>query len=464
MTPATVQGDSDPRFARVREEFERNFAARGERGAAVCVMVDGEPVVDLWGGVADPATGRPWERDTMNVIMSCSKGVTAACTHILIDRGELDIDRPVAHYWPEFAQHGKGDILVRTALSHQSGVAHVAPIIPAGALGDFDLMTRLTAQTPPYWEPGTRAGYHGLTIGWIMGELIRRVSGLTPGQFLRREICEPLGGLDCWIGLPEEHEHRVAQTELFDIAAEAGIAPRVWEALTHPGTRGHAAIRALLSIKPLRAPMAAAAVRKAERRSPGSGLPVAFLQSLLDPRSATFAFLTNMGDYFERVNTRASHAAEIPAAGAVASARGLAGVYAPLALGGEHRGVRLVGDAAIARMRVPQAVTDMDVVLGGPTSYTLGFSKSWPNTRAGSGVILGEDAFGTPGAGGQIGFADPSYRLSFAYVMNRHGAGTGLNERGQALVDAAYACLGSPGRGPGFWRRPEDAVREVAAG
>jgi CubicO group peptidase (beta-lactamase class C family) len=455
--PDVVRGDCDDRFAPVREAFARNFAERDELGAAVCVIVDGEPVVDLWGGIADPATGRPWERDTTNVIMSCSKGVTATCVHMLADRGELDLDRPIAHYWPEFAAHGKAQIPVQLALSHQSGVAHVKPIVPPGGLADLDLMTRLTADTPPYWEPGTRIGYHGLSIGWIEGELIRRVTGMTPGAFLRKEVCEPLGGLDVWIGLPAEHEARVAQTVMFDLAAEAGMSPRLWDALTHPGTRAHAAIRGLLSIGFLRPRMADAAVRRSERRSPGSGLPVAFVRSLLDPRSATFAFLTNMGDYVERVNTREMHAGEIPAAGAVATARGLAGVYAPLSLGGEHRGVRLVREAAIDGMRLPRAVTAMDAVIGDPTAFTLGYSKSWPSTRPGSGVILGEDAFGTPGLGGQIGFADPSYRLAFAYVMNRHGAGTGLNERGQSLVDAVYECLGSPGRGPGCWLNARDA-------
>jgi CubicO group peptidase (beta-lactamase class C family) len=314
-------------------------------------------------------------------------------------------------------------------------------------------MVRLTAETKPFWEPGTRVGYHGLTIGWIIGELVRRVSGKTPGQFLRDEVTGPLGDLDCWIGLPEEHEPRVSRTVMFDIAAEAGISPRVWDALTDPTSKGYKAITTLLKIKPLRGPLAASAVRKAEKRHPGQGLPVNFMRSLLDPASATFAFITNLGDYLSLVNTRESHAGELPAAGAVASARGLAGVYAPLALGGEHNGVRIVSEAAISRMRVPQSATEMDVVIGGPTAYTLGFAKSWPNTREGSSVIFGEDGFGTPGAGGQLGFADPSYRLSFAYVMNRHGAGTGLNERGQSLVDATYESLGSPGRQPGYWMR-----------
>jgi CubicO group peptidase (beta-lactamase class C family) len=449
-----VRGSCDPRFEPVREEFERNFSERNELGAAVSLIVGGETVVDLWGGIADADTGREWAQDTMNVVMSCSKGVTALCVHILIDRGELDLDQPVAYYWPEFARHGKGEIRVRTAMSHQSGVAHIRRPIPRGRLSDFDLMVQYTADTAPYWEPGTRTGYHGLTVGWIMGELIRRISGKTPGAFLRHEVAGPLGELDCWLGLPEEHEHRVASTVMFDVAAEAGMSPKLWEAMIDPTSRGHKAITTALRIKSLRRPLAVAAVRRAERRNPGQGLSVAFIKGMLDPSSAAFSFITNMGGYFDLANDRTSHAGEIPAAGVIATARGLAGIYAPLSLGGEHNGVRLVSEAAIDRMRIPQAVTDLDAVIGGPTSYTLGFSKSWPNPLEGSGVIIGEEAFGTPGAGGQIGFADPSYGLAFAYVMNRHGAGTGLNRRGQSLVDAAYECLGSPGRTPRYWMRP----------
>jgi CubicO group peptidase (beta-lactamase class C family) len=449
-----VQGSCDPRFERVQEAFARNFAEHNELGAAVCVIVDGEPVVDLWGGVADEPSGRPWERDTMNVIMSCSKGVTAVCAHMLIDRGELDLDKPVAYYWPEFAQHGKASIPVRMAMSHQSGVAHVRRPIPKGALSDFDLMVKFTAETAPYWEPGTRIGYHGLTVGWIMGELIRRVSGKTPGRFLRDEVTGPLGDLDCWIGLPEEHAHRVANTVMFDVAAEAGISPAAWAMMTDPFSRGYKVLTALLSIRALRGPLARSAVKRAKRHNPGQGISEPFIRGMLDPHSAVFSFITNLGDYFNTVNDRASHAGEIPAAGAVATARGLAGVYAPLSVGGELNGVRLVSEAAIDRMRVPQAVTDLDAVIGGPTSYTLGFSKSWPNPLLGSGVLIGEEAFGTPGAGGQLGFADPSYKLAFGYVMNRHGAGTGLNERGQSLVDATYESLGSPGRTSRHWMRP----------
>jgi CubicO group peptidase (beta-lactamase class C family) len=210
----------------------------------------------------------------------------------------------------------------------------------------------------------------------------------------------------------------------------------------------------MLRVKAIRNQLAKAAIRHNRSRNPGEDFSKVMIRELLDPSSAVFNFITNTGDYFNVVNDRASHAGELPAAGVIATPRGLAGVYAPLSLGGEHNGVRLVSPEAIDRMRIPRAVTDLDAVLGGPTAYTLGFSKSWPNPLEGSGVIIGEEAFGTSGAGGQLGFADPSYRLAFGYLMNRHGSGTGLNERGQSLVDATYRCLDSPGRTSRYWMRP----------
>jgi CubicO group peptidase (beta-lactamase class C family) len=402
----TVQGSCTPRFERVREEFERNFAQRGEVGASVCVVVDGEPVVDLWGGVADQDSGRPWESETMNVIFSCSKGVTAICGNMVVDRGLLDLDAPIARYWPEFAQKGKAEIPVRMAFNHQTGVFHVSGEVPEGGFNDWELMIRLIEQTEPYWVPGTQVGYHGLTIGWLVGELVRRVTGKSVGTFLREEVTGPLGGLDCWIGLPEEHESRVATTIPFDFAS--------------------------------------------------LDLPPHMLERLSDPDAYMNKFLANGGGWLpDGADTREAHAAEIPAGGAIANARGLAGVYAPLSLDGSLGGVRLVGNAALARMRYPQSTVGVDVVIGARTCYTLGFSKSWPNpTVPGSSVIIGEDAFGTPGLGGQMGFADPSYRLAFGYTMTKHGMGTGLNERGQSLIDATYEILGSAGCEPGFWERP----------
>jgi CubicO group peptidase (beta-lactamase class C family) len=396
-----IHGECDFQFLRVRDEFDRNFAERGELGASVCVVVDGAPVVDLWGGVADSHTGREWDRDTLNVVMSCSKGLTATCVNMLIDRGQIDLDTPVVQYWPGFGQRGKSAITVRQVLTHQSGVAHVQQTIRSGGLYDWDRMTELIEGQTPLWKPGTRTGYHPFTFGFILGEVLRRVDGRTIGTFFRQEIAEPLG-LDCWIGLPVEHEPRVAASIPFDYSTlDLGD---LIEATPAPGS-----IRALVA--------------------------------------------TNSGDWLATWDSRQAHAAELPASGAITNARGLAGHYAPLALDGSVGGVRLLtGDAASA-FRYVHAATDVDAVLGIRTAYSVGYSKSWSNPPR-HRLRIGEDAFGTSGLGGQVGFADPAYRLAFGYTMNRHAYGTGINERGQALVDSVYQALGSPTKRNGYWARP----------
>ena len=204
-----VQGSCVSRFAEVGEEFERNFAVRGEVGASVCLTVDGETVVDLWGGTIDVATGRPWEADTLTMVWSCTKGATSLCAHLLADRGELDLDAPVTRYWPEFAKNGKADVPVRMLLDHQVGLPAVRELLPNGAFADWDLMVETLAAEEPFWDPGTRHGYHALTFGWLVGEVVRRISGQSLGQFFADQVARPLG-LDFWIGLPDALEPRVA--------------------------------------------------------------------------------------------------------------------------------------------------------------------------------------------------------------------------------------------------------------
>jgi CubicO group peptidase (beta-lactamase class C family) len=398
----TIGGHCDPRFERAREEFERNFAERGELGASVCVTIDGEAVVDLWGGVADHVSGRLWDADTVQVICSSTKGATALCGNMLIDRGQLDPNQPVAHYWPEFAKSGKETILVAQVFNHQSGVFHWTPTLPDGGVCDWNLVVQAIEDTTPFWTPGTRQGYHAFSLGYLVGELVRRIDGRSIGTFFREEVAEPLG-LDFWIGLPVEIEPRVATTVLFDFSTVSGRVKQMVE-----------------------------------------GAPL-------------FAHLFgNHGGWMRGVDKPAFHAAELPAAGGITNGRSLAGMYAPLACGGSDGGVRLVSPVAVARMRTTQSACDVDAVLGVRTSYTMGFSKSWnnPAIESGSSVIIGEDAFGAPGMGGQMGFADPSLRLAFGYTANRHGFGTGLNARGQSLIDATYQVLGSPTCEPGFWVRP----------
>ena len=402
VSPLAVHGVCDPRFELVRQEFERNFAERGEAGASVSVTVDGETAVDLWGGVADPAAGRPWERDTAVVVWSCSKGATAICAHVLASRGELDLDSPVARYWPEFAQNGKEAIPVRMLLDHQAGLAALRRPLPPGAFYDWELMTSALAAEEPFWTPGTRHGYHGLTFGYLVGEVVRRVSGILFDRFFQEAVAVPLG-LDFRFGLPEADEGRVA--------------PCIAQPPPDPN-----------NLTPM------------ER------------QVFSDPASVTFLMLANIGGYMlpGECDTRAAHAAVIPSAGGVTNARGLAGLYAPLATGGGP----LVDEGSVRRMSaVSSAGVDATIFL--PTRFALGFVKSIDNRRHPAGgnnsVILSEEAFGRSGIGGSIGFADPAARMSFGYAMTRHGAGAGLNERGQRLVDAAYRCIGRTTDAYGTW-------------
>jgi CubicO group peptidase (beta-lactamase class C family) len=402
----TVQGECDARFGAVREEFERNFTERGEVGASVCVTVDGRAVVDLWGGVADRRTGRPWERDTLVVVWSCTKGAVALCAHILASRGLLDFDAPIARYWPEFAQAGKDGITVRLLLSHQAGLPAVRAPLRPGDLYDWDCMAGAIAAEAPFWPPGTRQGYHAVTFGHVVGELVRRVSGKGVGALFRDEVAGPLG-LDFHIGLPEADEPRVAPTLRAD-----------------PVPAGEVTWRFLAQANADREGVQALIVRNTGRRT---------------------------GD----VDSREAHAAVLPSQGGVTNARGLAGMYAPLALGGAFGGVRLVGAATLTEMQAVNSASAIDAVLLVGLRFSLGFMKSSDNRRGPEGardsVILSEAAFGHAGMGGSLGFADPEARLSFGYAMNKQGRGVLLNERGQALVDAVYRSLGYHSDAHGRW-------------
>ncbi|MDB5499051.1 MAG: beta-lactamase [Phenylobacterium sp.] len=403
MSKVEIQGICAPGFEAVGEAFARNFSHYGERGAAVAVRHRGEVVVDLWGGAADTA-GRPWAEDTLAVVFSTTKGLAALCLHILADRGDISFDAPVAQFWPEFAANGKGANTVAMALSHQAGLPTWQGPLLENALYDWDFAARRLAEEAPLWEPGTAHGYHGLTIGWLEGELVRRVTGRTIGAFFRTEVAERLGA-DAWIGLPEVHHQRVAELEL----AEPDMASSFFRKIAE------------------------------------------------EPDWFGAKLVTNDGGDIRpaSVNTARRRAMEHPSAGGVTNARALAHIYAPLSLDGALDGVRLVDEMALPAMRNVRSASSCDLILRLPTTFTLGFSKTWGARSLGPGshVILGEQAFGTPGMGGSIGFADGEAQLSFGYVMNRLGGGVGLNERGQGLVDAAYKAVGFRTSEPGFWVR-----------
>ncbi len=405
-----IGGNCKKGFERVAEAFTKNFGEHGELGASVCLTVAGEKVVDLWGGVADPATNAPWQKDTVSVVFSSTKGATALCAHMLASRGKLDVDAPVAELWPEFAHKGKERVTTRMMLDHSAGVPALREPVKDNGPYEWDYMTERLAAEEPFWVPGTRNGYHGFTFGWTVGEMVRRASGKSLGTFFRDEIAKPLG-LDFWIGLPETIEPRVAPMIPFVAKAEQARTP--------------------------------------------------FLRDLAtDKKSIPALFYYNTGAWRTGgANSRAGHAAEIGAANGITNARGLAGMYAPLAAGGG----KLVDAKTLTRMAEVSMATHDDATLRIPTRFALGFMKSMDNRRRSVGaeifgpdcdsVILSNAAFGHVGAGGSLGFADPAAGLSFGYTMNRMGPGLLMNDRGQALVDAAYQSLGFKSKDGGVWTR-----------
>ena len=399
-----LQGTYRQDFSAVADAFVENFQTRDELGASVAITLDGESVVDLWGGTKDRKSGDAWEEDTVSVVYSSTKGAVALAAHTLIDSGDLELDAPVKKYWPEFATNGKESATVRMMLDHSVGVPCIREKLPDEACCDWDYMTAKLAAEEPFWKPGTRNGYHMMSFGWTVGELIRRASGLSLGSYFQKAIAAPTKA-DFWIGLPESEERRVA------------------------------------SMVPFR---------------PEKGAPLSeFTRALMEERGSIQSLaLFNNGGFSP--NSRACRAAEIGGGGGISNARGLARIYSPFACGGSLNGNSFVSADSLARMGEVAVATHEDATLLIPSRFALGFMKSMDNRTAPrvgrDSAILGGAAFGHVGAGGSIGFADPSERMSFGYTMNRMGAGILMNERGQSLVDAAYRSMGYESNASGVWR------------
>jgi len=400
-----VSGSFEPQFEELAQQFLNNFNDRDEVGGSVCIRVSGETVVDLWGGLAEPEKDIPWQSDTISVVYSCTKAATALCAHILVDRGILELNQLVSYYWPEFASHGKEKVTVLMLLNHSAGVPAFKEPLKVGAYYDWAYMTDRLANEAPFWEPGTRNGYHMTTFGWTVGELVRLISGQSLGSFFKSEVADPLG-IGFWIGLPEKQEQRVAPMINY----------------------------------------------RANARTPKSDFLTALLR---EGNSIPHLAFHNSGKHL--ANSRQAHAAEIGAAGGITNARGLSGMYVPLAAGGKFNGQQFLRPETIVRMSEISTASQRDATLLVPTRFTPGFMKSIDNRSAApensDSVILGSQAFGHVGAGGSIGFADPECVLAFGYTMNQMGRGVFLNERGQALVDATYRCLGFNNNIGGVWVR-----------
>lgn len=403
-----VLGSCAPGFDEVRAEFARNLTERGDVGAALCVRIDGAVVVDLWGGTAERATGRPWRADTPVMVWSATKAATALCAHLLADRGALSLDDPLVRFWPEFAGEGRDPITVGMVLSHQAGLPHLRARLPRGAYLDPEAMARRLAAEPPFWEPGTRHGYHAATYGWLIGEVVRRVSGLSIGEFFANEVAGPLR-LDFWIGLPDSH----------DSERTGAVAPCI----------------------------------RAEPPPQGTPLPANMELAMRDPESIPALIFHNTGGFFSRSDTPEARRAQIPAINGIATARGLAGLYAGL----PGAGGSLVGEATEAAMGMVRSA-GFDESLRIPSRFAAGFQKSWDNRAEPvprrHSLVMSESAFGHVGFGGSVGFADPAAGIAFGYVLNRHGGSIAADERGQALIDAVYRALGWCGGERGLWFRP----------
>jgi CubicO group peptidase (beta-lactamase class C family) len=380
-----VDGECAVRFQRVREAFASNFQ-NGEVGAALAVTIDGELVVDLWGGYTDATRAHPWQRDTIVNVYSTTKGMTAICLNRLVEQGKLDLDAPVREYWPEFAQNGKENLPVRYLLTHQAGLAAIARPVASAQRYDWTFMTSALAEQAPWWRPGTQHGYHALTFGYLLGEVLRRIDGRSLGTYFREEIAQPVD-IDFHIGLDARHDARCAEM--------IGALP------------------------------------------PPPGTPNLFADALSNPDSLVGKVFSNPRLDTADVNTRAWRAAEMPAANGHGDARGLARVYGALARDGDLDGLRLLGPAQIERAITEQAYGEDLVLKPLHTRFGLGFMLTHPIIPFGPNPR----AFGHPGAGGSIAFADPDARLGFAYVMNQMQQGLAGDARGFSLIYEVYEAL-----------------------
>jgi CubicO group peptidase (beta-lactamase class C family) len=376
-----VDGTCDERFTAMRELLAANLASGADLGASVAVTLEGEPVVDLWGGWADPGQTVPWTRDTITNVWSTTKTMMALSALVLVERGLLDVYAPVSDYWPEFAANGKENVQVRHLLSHSSGVSGWAQPVVLEDLYDWEKSTSMLAAQAPWWEPGTASGYHALNQGHLVGEVIRRITGLSLGQFFAKEVAGPLGA-DFHIGLAPEHDHRVSNV----------VAPP----------------------------------------------PLPIDLATLDPESVMIKTFTGPGPDATIAWTEQWRRAEIGAANGHGNARSVARIQSVVACEGEVDGVRLLSPETCSLIFEEQT-NGADLVLGAPLRFGLGYglkqTESYPYLPDGRVCFWG-------GWGGSAIIVDLDHRMTIAYVMNRMEGGLLGDARGEGLIRAAYAAVG----------------------
>jgi len=376
----TIHGTCDPRFDALRDEFAARLDSGEELGASICVMLDGEPVVDLWGGHADADRTEPWGRDTIVNVFSITKTMTALCALILVDRSLLDLDRPVAHYWPEFAANGKDDVLVRHLLSHTSGVsAWERPVELQDIYNTDEAAARLAGQ-PPWWEPGTASGYHALNFGHLIGELVRRIDGRSLGDFFDDEIARPVGA-DFHIGTGPEHHGRIA---------------------------------------PIVPPP-----------------PLEFDLGSLDQDSVLVKTLTCPLLDMNEVNSASWRQAQIGAANGHGNARSIARIQSLVSCGGEVDGVRLLSPSTVERI-FDEQIDGVDLGIATPLRFGIGYGLPHPVTVP---TVRGGKVAWWAGFGGSMLVNDADNRMTFAYAMNAMAPGLIGSDRSEAYLRATNEAL-----------------------
>jgi CubicO group peptidase (beta-lactamase class C family) len=377
----SIEGTCNESFIPVKEAFHQNFLTGLEVGASLAIIHNDELIVDLWGGFSDGAFTRPWERDTLVNVFSTTKMVTALCILHLADQGRIDLDQPLAAYWPEFTRDGKDQILIRQVLSHTAGLPGFTPQIRFEDQYDWQNIIHLLEAEKPWWKPGTRLGYHTLTYGYLLGEIVRRVTGKTLGQYLREEITSPLG-IDFFIGLPEEEEPRVAE-----------IVPMRQEFTK-------AQLSALKVIFPMAIKIA--------------------VNPYLDVR---------------KFNTRACHAAEIPAGNGMGNARSVARLGSILAGGGTINGKQILSRKMVERAILEQARGRDKIAFGRPSAWGLGVML------LNKALLLGPRSFYATGLGGSVCVMDLDRNLTLVYAMNKMAELAEGDSRSIPLVHKMWECL-----------------------
>ena len=377
-------------FLEVERIFNHNFDKYKEIGSSLCVIVDGEIVVDIWAGHKNKDRTKDWSEDTLSVAFSSTKAALALCAHILIERGELNLKERVTKYWPEYGKNGKEETTIEMILNHSAGLPALRTKVKKDGFLDWDYMVKLIENEKPFWKPGKETGYHMMTTGWLIGEVIRRVTGKSLGEFFNNELREPYG-LNYWIGLPEAENERVAE-----------IVPFVPSSNDKP-----------------------------------SDFATAFRNN---SKSMQRLSLTNTGYY--DYNAKETYRAELGAIGGIADARSLAKLLTPLA---QNNG-KLLSKNTIKKLSKSNIKTPVDNMLLFPTNFSNGFMLNMDNRAnfkgEGGSFIIGPNAFGHVGYGGSSAtFVDPDFKISFGYLTNKLGGEYLINNRAQSLINSTYKCL-----------------------